>query len=50
MSEVLMEARGLTKKLRSRDGAKRVLVAVNNANLTLRQGETMGLLGMLIRI
>jgi peptide/nickel transport system ATP-binding protein len=45
MSEVLMEARGLTKKFRSRDGAKRVLVAVNNANLTLRQGETMGLLG-----
>ena len=45
MSEVLMEARGLTRRFRSRDGARRVLVAVNGANLTLNAGETVGLLG-----
>ena len=45
MSETLMEARGLTKKFRTRDGAKRVLVAVNNASFVLKRGETLGLLG-----
>ncbi|MGI6671672.1 MAG: ABC transporter ATP-binding protein [Christensenellales bacterium] len=45
MSEVLMEARNLTKKFRTRDGAKRVLVAVNNASFVVKQGETLGLLG-----
>lgn len=45
MSEILLEARNLTKRFRSRDGARKVLVAVDRANLTLRAGETVGLLG-----
>lgn len=45
MSEALMEARGLTKKFRSRAGAKRVFTAVEGANLSLYPGETVGLLG-----
>ena len=45
MSKALMQARGLTKKFRTRGGRKHVLVAVDRANLTLYEGETLGLLG-----
>lgn len=45
MSEIILEARNLTKRFRSRDGAKRTLVAVDRASLSLRAGETVGLLG-----
>lgn len=45
MSEVIMEARGLTKRFRSHDGAKRTFVAVDGASLSIRSGETVGLLG-----
>lgn len=45
MCKPLMEARGLTKKFRSRDDAKRTFVAVREASLSLGRGETVGLLG-----
>lgn len=45
MSEVLMEARGLTKQFRTRGGARRTFTAVDGADLVLRKGETLGLLG-----
>lgn len=45
MPEILLEARELTKRFRSRDGARKVLVAVDRASLALRAGETVGLLG-----
>lgn len=45
MSEIILEARNLTKRFRSRAGAKKTLVAVEHASLTLRAGETVGLLG-----
>lgn len=45
MSEIILEARNLTKRFRSRDGVKKTLVAVKDASLTLCAGETVGLLG-----
>ena len=45
MSEIILEARGLTKRFRSRSGAKKILVAVDHASLSLSAGETVGLLG-----
>lgn len=45
MREPVIEARDLTKKFRSHDGAKRIFVAVENANLSIYEGETLGLLG-----
>lgn len=45
MSEIILEARGLTKRFRSRSGAKKSFVAVDHASLSLSAGETVGLLG-----
>jgi len=45
MSEAILEARGLTKRFRSREEGKRFFTAVDGASLSLFPGETLGLLG-----
>ena len=45
MSDVILEARDLTKRFRSREEGKRWFTAVDGASLSLRSGETLGLLG-----
>ena len=45
MSDVVIEARGLTKRFKSREAGKKRFTAVENASLTLKKGETLGLLG-----
>ena len=45
MRDVILEARGLTKRFRSREEGKRSFTAVDNASLSLCAGETLGLLG-----
>ena len=45
MSDVILEARGLTKRFRSREEGRRYFTAVDGASLSLHPGETLGLLG-----
>ena len=45
MSDVILEARGLTKRFRSREEGRRNFTAVDGASLSLHPGETLGLLG-----
>ena len=45
MSDVILEARGLTKRFRSQEEGRRFFTAVDGASLRLFPGETLGLLG-----
>ena len=45
MNEAILEARGLTKRFRSKEEGKRSFTAVKKASLSLFPGETLGLLG-----
>ena len=45
MRDAILEARGLTKRFRSKEEGRRSFTAVNNASLSLYPGETLGLLG-----
>ena len=45
MSNAILEARGLTKRFRSREEGRRFFTAVDGASLSLYPGETLGLLG-----
>ena len=45
MNDVILEARGLTKRFRSHEEGKRWFTAVDGASLSLFAGETLGLLG-----
>ena len=45
MSDVILEARGLTKRFRSQEEGRRFFTAVDGVSLRLFPGETLGLLG-----